>query len=133
FILTSCILGAYLVWAYLPHEWLHAIGITYLPHKHWSITGPMSIPVIGFVLALGYVYNHWSIMLPLTSIYLIKDGYSKREGVSTNMHRVNDPSPISAESRVDDRQVIPPLADLDPAWVMEQLYLRSSQLPRQNN
>ncbi|KAF8560672.1 hypothetical protein P879_06932 [Paragonimus westermani] len=92
----------------------------------------MSIPVIGLVFALGYVYNHWSIMLPLTSIYLIKDGYSRREGVLTEMHRENDPSRISAESRVD-RPVLPPLIDLDPAWVMEQLYLRPSQLPRQND
>ncbi|KAF8572310.1 hypothetical protein P879_00692 [Paragonimus westermani] len=33
YIVSYVCFGAYLVWAYLPHEWLHAIGITYLPHN----------------------------------------------------------------------------------------------------
>ncbi|KAA3679030.1 phosphatidylinositol glycan, class P [Paragonimus westermani] len=116
YIVSYVCFGAYLVWAYLPHEWLHAIGITYLPHK----VRCYALPLLMFVNVSS-----------VSETFMV-DGYSRREGVSMEMHRGNDPSPISAESKVD-RQVIPPLTDLDPAWVMEQLYLRPSQLPRQND
>jgi hypothetical protein len=37
-IATFFLFGAYLLWAYLPESWLHAIGVTYYPDKYVSIS-----------------------------------------------------------------------------------------------
>ncbi|TGZ56859.1 hypothetical protein CRM22_010095 [Opisthorchis felineus] len=70
------ILAVYLIWALVPHEWLGLIGITYLPHRHWAITGPFLLVSSTLLCFLGYVLHHWSVLLPLTSIYLIRGGSS---------------------------------------------------------
>nr|XP_039248081.1 phosphatidylinositol N-acetylglucosaminyltransferase subunit P-like [Styela clava] len=56
--LASYILFAvFVIWAYVPDEVLHSIGLTYLPTKAWAIVlpilgciGAVSIPVVYFII-----------------------------------------------------------------------------------
>lgn len=31
----------FLIWAYVPHSWFEAIGITYLPNRYWALAIPV--------------------------------------------------------------------------------------------
>jgi len=51
--------GFFLFWALLPDEWLHSIGITYLPLRIWIFLGPFLFVVsIAVVLLLYMLYNY---------------------------------------------------------------------------
>ncbi|CAH8824660.1 unnamed protein product [Trichobilharzia szidati] len=116
----------YVIWAYIPHEWLNSIGITYLPNKHWAITAPMSALVISIIGLLAYSWNNRSLMQPLTSIYQIRDKHS--------MCRVNDMVDKQDLKQLDviqsttsytrEEPIIPQLHDLDYRLVTNELYLK---------
>ncbi|CAL8102856.1 unnamed protein product [Calicophoron daubneyi] len=124
YIACFVVFGTYLIFAYVPHSWLNVIGITYLPHRHWAITFPL-LAFLGIVFVfVGYNVHHWTVVTPVTSIYQIKDDCW-----------VNDAMPASPAVRAAGGEeptqsanpnggIIPPLVDLDPAWVTEQLYVR---------
>lgn len=44
---------AYLIWAYVPDEILHSLGVTYIPNKYWAIAIPTYIP---FFIMCGIVF-----------------------------------------------------------------------------
>jgi phosphatidylinositol glycan class P protein len=55
---TFLLFGLYLLWAFLPDEWLHLLGLTYLPAKHWVLTGPVyCFVLILFVIVFYFAYN----------------------------------------------------------------------------
>jgi len=66
----------YLIWGFLPEEWLHAVGITYYPKKYWAVAVPAHL-CFTYLLVL-FVY--WGINLltvaPLDSKCLIQDEHS---------------------------------------------------------
>ncbi|CAH8435501.1 unnamed protein product [Heterobilharzia americana] len=110
----------YVIWAYVPHEWLNSIGITYLPSKYWAVTAPISALILSTVGLLAYTWNNRSLMQPLTSIYQIKDD------CHTNQHL--NGSSLSARSNYSkELPIIPLLSDLDLTLVTNQLYLKSNK------
>lgn len=34
-------IGIYLIWAYVPDEILHSLGITYYPNRYWALAIPI--------------------------------------------------------------------------------------------
>ncbi|KAL6077463.1 Phosphatidylinositol N-acetylglucosaminyltransferase subunit P [Balamuthia mandrillaris] len=46
---------AYMLWAYLPDEWLHSMGIYYYPSKYWSIAVPAWISLSGVLVFFFYM------------------------------------------------------------------------------
>ncbi len=73
YIITIFMFVGYLTWAFVPNEYLDAIGWTYYPEKHWAIAVPAFLFMfLFFALAyhLGYVLYHTP---SLESIYVVTD------------------------------------------------------------
>ena len=60
YVSTYVILAVYLLWGILPDAWLHSIGVTYLPARHWVITFPFLL-----VGMLGLTYMAYIVRLVL--------------------------------------------------------------------
>lgn len=43
----------FLVWAYVPENWLHSVGIYYYPSKHWALAIPAYL-MVSVVLAIVF-------------------------------------------------------------------------------
>ncbi|XP_064643255.1 phosphatidylinositol N-acetylglucosaminyltransferase subunit P-like [Lineus longissimus] len=97
--------GIYLVWAYIPDSWLHAIGLTYWPQKYWAIAAPTYFWVAFVFLLIFYFAYNMTITAPLNSMLTLKDQYSKEVGTS--------PLPEGA---------VPAIGDMDISVVNQILY-----------
>ncbi|XP_065186788.1 phosphatidylinositol N-acetylglucosaminyltransferase subunit P-like [Sycon ciliatum] len=76
YILSAVVFGVYLVWAYVPSDWLRSVGIVYFPQKYWAVAAPIYFASLFlFVLAL---YVGYSLVLTphLSSINTIQDKHS---------------------------------------------------------
>ncbi|KAK3396341.1 PIG-P-domain-containing protein [Sordaria brevicollis] len=64
----------YLLWAYLPSPFLHALGIYYYPNRWWSLAIPsfLTMTLVYIYVALA-AYNTEYLTLPLGSIETIVD------------------------------------------------------------
>ncbi|KAK7856362.1 phosphatidylinositol N-acetylglucosaminyltransferase subunit P [Quercus suber] len=87
----------FLVWAYVPEDWLHSIGISYCPSRHWALTVPAYF-MVTVVLALGFYIglNFMSTPSP-TSLNIIFDEFS-REPLSSVPSVDGDEQPIESIS-----------------------------------
>uniref|UniRef100_A0A3Q0KRS8 Putative phosphatidylinositol N-acetylglucosaminyltransferase subunit P n=1 Tax=Schistosoma mansoni TaxID=6183 RepID=A0A3Q0KRS8_SCHMA len=124
--------GLYVIWAYIPHEWLNLIGITYLPSKHWSVTAPISLLILCISGLFAYIWNNRSLMQPLTSIYQIRDSLSMYARNSTDSYVTDQQSSNSNVSKpvelLRPLSIIPPVYDLDHIWVTSELYLKTNKI-----
>ncbi|KAJ6808477.1 phosphatidylinositol N-acetylglucosaminyltransferase subunit P-like isoform X1 [Iris pallida] len=67
----------YVVWAYTPEPWLHALGITYYPSKYWALAIPAFAMVTVVLGLLFYVGLNFMITPPPTSYNTMFDEYSR--------------------------------------------------------
>jgi phosphatidylinositol glycan class P protein len=44
----------FIIWAYLPESWLHAVGITYYPSRYWAMAIPSYLMVAIFFICTFY-------------------------------------------------------------------------------
>ncbi|UJR23489.1 hypothetical protein I4U23_026487 [Adineta vaga] len=98
--------GIYVLWAYLPNDWFEKIGLTYYPHKYWSI----AIAVLILALLIGIVLGNClvnSLSVPtLDSMSLIHDRHTRKR----------------THLKTTDTDAIPPVSDLDLSFVNQILY-----------
>ncbi|KAL0994490.1 hypothetical protein UPYG_G00122950 [Umbra pygmaea] len=96
----------YLVWAFVPQEWLHSVGLTYWPQKFWALGVPMYLLAAIVVCFIMLFAVNMINTAPLTSVDNITDVYSRGQ-------------------RMDDcqKRAIPRLKDVSISEVNQMLYL----------
>ncbi|KAI0096647.1 PIG-P-domain-containing protein [Nemania sp. FL0031] len=78
YLFSSLTFLIYLLWAYLPSPFLHALGIYYYPNRWWALAVPSFITMlIVYIYVALALYNTEVLTLPLTSIETIVDEASK--------------------------------------------------------
>ncbi|KAL1895767.1 hypothetical protein Cpir12675_003100 [Ceratocystis pirilliformis] len=74
YLFSSLCFLTYLLWAFLPSPFLHALGITYYPDRWWALAMPtfLVVTLIYIYVALGS-YNTEILTLPLTAVETVVD------------------------------------------------------------
>lgn len=131
----------FVVWAYVPHAWFEAVGITYLPKRYWALAIPVFLLTVLTVFAF-FIYPSLGLCMTPSwdDVRTIRDLKSKR-----SVFRANDGGRRSknvcscedlAECRRDEflnikhtfpEKRIPPLQDLKISDVSERLYLNTKR------
>ncbi|KAF7562985.1 hypothetical protein G7046_g1154 [Stylonectria norvegica] len=84
YLFSSLTFLMYLLWAYLPSPFLHALGIYYYPNRWWALAIPAFI-----VMLLCYIYvalaafNTEMLTVPLASVETIVDGAGQLAEIDT--------------------------------------------------
>lgn len=126
----------FLIWAYIPHSWFEAIGITYLPDRYWALSVPAFLLTILTVFAF-FIYPSLGLcMTPdWNDLETIRDAKSKRNScdandnlsnkivcscINPNTCKINEFRNIRGTLRANR---ISPLQDLNSIYVSQRLYL----------
>lgn len=95
-------LFVYLVWAFLPEEWFHPLGLTYWPQKYWAIAVPAYITT-GTLLFAFIIYPSMNLIIT---------------------PRLNDPRLVTDEiASFSTGPGIAPISDLPLQQVCKKLYM----------
>jgi len=100
FLITTAILILYLLWAFVPLEVQHLVGIYYQPQQHYAIAIPLWIQVsLLFMLAFYQGINSY-LTHPLDSYYTLQDHASL---LRTPQNSFND----EGVEKIEDIQELP--------------------------
>ncbi len=104
----------YLLWAYLPVELLHNLGVTYYPSRYWAVAIPAYVCVV--VIFIFTTYSGFCLMVnpPV-------DAFS----TFTDKHALDKPKDWDGNSADDSR--LPPIFDIPIAEVNRLLYQRAPE------
>ncbi|GAA5899197.1 hypothetical protein JCM6882_009281 [Rhodosporidiobolus microsporus] len=121
---------AYLVWAFLPGEWLEWAGIEWYPSQEWALLIPAWVVMLVAFTYSSYFFLNMFNSPPLSSLSLLthdpSDPTSKAFIPPPAPALLPDgtlgPDPLFAHSVLLDEDAIPPLYDLPVEWVNRVLY-----------
>lgn len=78
YIFSSLTFLVYLLWAYLPSPFLHALGVYYYPNRWWALAIPaFLVMLIIYIYVALAAYNIEYLTLPMASLETIVDEASK--------------------------------------------------------
>ncbi|PSN57193.1 Phosphatidylinositol N-acetylglucosaminyltransferase subunit P [Blattella germanica] len=106
--LTAFVL--YFVWAVVPDNILHSIGLTYWPQKYWAVAIPIHV---GLGIALFGAIIYPAINLAMTPSL-------------DDMRTITDQHALSLEGKCIPDGGIPPVSDIPISEVCRQLYMDSN-------
>lgn len=90
---TTLGLVVYLVWAFFPREWLHAMNVYYYPSRWWAIAVPSFVVMtIVYIYVAIARYNIEGLTRPLNSLELVTDSASKVVGRGESERYLHEPS-----------------------------------------
>lgn len=100
-------IGCYLVWAFVPHTYLAAFDLTYLPQPYWAL----ALPSVMITMLLIFVF----LVYPAINFMLVSPPHA--------LQNITDSKSIRMEeySQANDYDV-PPAYDLDISQVCRELY-----------
>ncbi|KAL2622426.1 hypothetical protein R1flu_002631 [Riccia fluitans] len=67
----------YIIWAYTPESWLHAVGITYYPSRYWAVAIPTYVIISVALMCILYLGLYFRATHPPQSPYTLYDEYSR--------------------------------------------------------
>ncbi|RUS72386.1 hypothetical protein EGW08_019846 [Elysia chlorotica] len=105
YIASFALFGLYIVWAYVPDQWLHWLGLTYWPQKYWAVALPVYFCV---AIVLSYMVYFGLIFLKTASL--------------SDMSTITDSQANYACDAALPVDAIPPLRDLHISDVNKRLY-----------
>ena len=108
----------FLLWALLPDQVLHGLGITYYPMKYWAVAFPVWLGTCYIFGTFIYWSINWIVTEPLDSYYTITDKHARASEVMSNDD--DDDDEIQKEA-------IPPIGDIPIQVVNRLLYQEQSQ------
>ena len=95
----------YIMWAFLPTDWLHSLGITYYPSRYYAVALPSYVLVTYLLSGMMYIsYNMMNTLSP-ENLHSIQDDI----GVNRNTRL----APLTF-IKVDIKEGIPDIGDIDP-------------------
>ncbi|ORY90359.1 PIG-P-domain-containing protein [Syncephalastrum racemosum] len=68
--------GIYLVWAYVPDEILHSLGITYYPKRYWALAIPIWLVTLVWFIFISFMSINLMNTAPLDSYKCITDEHA---------------------------------------------------------
>ena len=69
----------YVLWAYIPTSWFHAVGLYYLPHKYWAIGAPLCACILIVLLVFCYNVLNYMSLPSINSESNFRDSYSRQQ------------------------------------------------------
>ncbi|GAA5808267.1 hypothetical protein MFLAVUS_001655 [Mucor flavus] len=79
------ILGIYLIWAYVPDEILHRLGITYYPNRYWALAVPIWLMTIIWFIFFSFMSLSLLNTPPFTSYHCITDEHANLMRLDSEM------------------------------------------------
>ncbi len=101
-ILTLAGMGAYIIWALVPEEQLHRLGIVYYPDKYWAVAAPAYFAMLFLFYWTTYTLSYMRNTNPLTDMYVVTDRHAKG-------------SKATLGTLADTQSSIPPISDIPVA------------------
>lgn len=69
-------LGIYLIWAYVPDEILHSLGITYYPKRYWALAIPIWLMTLVWFIFISFMSINLMNTAPFDSFHCITDEHA---------------------------------------------------------
>lgn len=97
----------YLLWAIIPHRYLAALGLTYIPQPYWALAFP-SVIIMLLVIFVFFIYPAVNLMLAVQP---------------HDIRNITDSKAIKEEDYPEGREcAVPPVYDLPISQVCRALY-----------
>ncbi len=75
YLFSSLCFGAYLLWAYLPSPFLHALGIYYYPNRWWALAIPaFLVAFVVYIFVALAAYNTEILTVKMAAVEAVVDG-----------------------------------------------------------
>ncbi|KAH8551498.1 PIG-P-domain-containing protein [Umbelopsis sp. PMI_123] len=76
YLVSFVALGIYLIWAYVPDEVLHSLGITYYPSRYWALAIPIWIVTLVWFIFISFMSINLMNTAPFDSFTCITDEHA---------------------------------------------------------
>ncbi|CAO3675012.1 unnamed protein product [Umbelopsis ramanniana] len=76
YLVSFVVLGIYLIWAYVPDEVLHSLGITYYPSRYWALAIPVWIMTLVWFIFISFMSINLMNTAPFDSFTCITDEHA---------------------------------------------------------